>query len=262
MSDILRPELHVVVGHPWSDIGKGWVTSSVAAQLGEDTPVLKIDPMLSPTFPAELGVTMGGGVVSDDVRTYEERGLSFLPERNIVIGGWMAEALGTAALAAGRLGSEAPKITYADLEQRLASTMENLIGEGQTGVIEVGGCTDDQEAYLPAAAVRIMSHERDLRLHLVTAYDFSTLAEGQHEVKMRPPVRAIEATMKTYWGTALNSLTVHIRRANVPEDIDDDTLRQATKKVAFKTQLDPRRVKFIPNVSSPSELDEFVAPNR
>lgn len=37
MGNFMQPELHVVVGHPYSDIGKGWITSSVAAQLGSET---------------------------------------------------------------------------------------------------------------------------------------------------------------------------------------------------------------------------------
>lgn len=258
MGNFMQPELHVVVGHPYSDIGKGWITSSVAAQLGSETPVLKIDPMLSPAFPHELGVVMDGAVVTDDVNTYTARGLSFKPERNIVIGGWMAEALGCAALSAGRLGSEAPKITYADLEKRLASTMNDLIGEGNTGVIEIGGCPDDQEAYLPAAAVRAMSHSRRVMLHLVTAFDYSSFNDGRIEAKTRPPVRAIESTMKTYWGTPLDALRVYVRRANVPTKISDEILKNAMNKIAFKTQLDPNQVTFVPNVSSPEELDEYV----
>lgn len=166
-------ELHVVVGHPYSDIGKGWVASSIGAQLGSETPIIKIDPMLSPGFPAELGISIGGTVVTDDAVTYARRGLGFHPDRNIVLGGWMRESLEKQALDAGVLGGEAPKITYADLSYRLAETLRTAL-ENRSGVIEIGGCPDDQEAVLPASAIRALSHDNDVRLHLLTAYDYTT----------------------------------------------------------------------------------------
>lgn len=250
-------ELHVVVGHPYSDIGKGWVASSIGAQLGEDTPVIKIDPMLSPGFPEELGIPMGDSVVTDDAATYQSRGLEFTPERNIVMGGWMSRALGESALLGGVLGKEAPKTTYADLSYRLADTLRELL-QGKDGVIEMGGCPDDKEAVLPADAVRVLSHERDVKLHLLTAYDYTTKAERQYDVKTRLPVRAVASTMGTYWGTPLDNLSVYVRRANVPDDVTDETLQAATRKVAFKSQLRPEQVRYIPNLQSPDQLDAYV----
>lgn len=252
-------ELHVVVGHPYSDIGKGWVASSIGAQLGPETPVIKIDPMLSPGFPAELGIPMGGTVVTDDAKTYARRGLGFHPNRNIVLGGWMREALERQALGAGILGDEAPKVTYADLSYRLADTLRAALGD-RSGVIEIGGCPDDPEAALPASAIRALSHESDVTLHLLTAYDYTTRAERQYDVKTRMPVRAITETMRSYWGISLDSLSVYIRRANVPDDVSDELLRAATEKVAFKTNLRPEQVRYIPNLQEPEQLDAYVSP--
>lgn len=138
-----------------------------------NTYFIKIDPMLSPGFPAELGISIGGTVVTDDAVTYARRGLGFHPDRNIVLGGWMRESLEKQALDAGVLGGEAPKITYADLSYRLAETLRTAL-ENRSGVIEIGGCPDDQEAVLPASAIRALSHDNDVRLHLLTAYDYTT----------------------------------------------------------------------------------------
>lgn len=250
-------QLHVVVGHPYSDIGKGWVASSIAASLGPETPIVKIDPMLSPGFPAELGIAMGDGFVTDDAATYMRRGLAFHPDRNIVLGGWLARALGQSALEQGVLGSEAPKITYADLAHRLAGMLSDRIGNGDA-VIEIGGCPDDKEASLPADAIRLMMHDRDVRLHLLTAYDYTTRAERQFDVKTRMPVRAVEAALTAYRGVSLKNLAVYIRRANVPDEVGDQMLKDATNKVAFKSQLMPPQVTYIPNLGRPEELDEFI----
>lgn len=74
------------------------------------------------------------------------------------------------------------------------------------------------------------------------------------------PVRAITATMQSYWGISIESLSVYVRRANVPDDVSDALLSAATKKVAFKAQLRPEQVRYIPNLQAPEQLDEYVSP--
>ena len=251
--------LHVVVGHPYSDIGKGWIASAVGANLGAATPIVKIDPMLSPEFPHELGTIVDGEVVTDDALTYASRGLSFSPKMNIVMGGWTAGALRESALGQGILGGEVPKITYADLAHRLAGDICALTLD-RSAVIEIGGCPDDEEAVLPADAVRVLAsdHDYQVSLHVVSAYDYTTSSQRGHDVKTRMPVRAIEAAMKSYWGVSLDSLRAYVRRANIPDDVTDERLRDATEKVAFKTGLKPHQVKYIPNLSRPEELDEYI----
>lgn len=106
---MLKPEVHVVVGHPYSDIGKGWLSSCIGRSLGADTSMIKIDPMLSPEFPRDLGVPIDGVVVTDDAATYQNQGLSFHPNQNIVLGGWMSNALHGGALKEGILSGEVQK---------------------------------------------------------------------------------------------------------------------------------------------------------
>lgn len=256
----MRKSLHVVVGHPYSDIGKGWIASAVGASLGKSTPVIKIDPMLSPHFPHELGILVDDVIVTDDAATYASRGLEFSPNMNIVMGDWMARALQHPALNQGVLSNEAPKITYSDLAFRLASDICLLI-KHQNAVIEVGGCPDDKESSLPADAVRVLmsTYDYQVYLHVVSAYDFTTSKERGHDVKTRMPVRAIETAMQVYWGVPLVNLKAYVRRANTPDDVTDEQLRAATAKVAFKTGMRPNQVVYIPNLSHPKELDAHIS---
>lgn len=250
-------ELHVVVGHPYSDLGKGWLAASVASKL--DTPVIiKIDPMLSPGFPEKLGIqlTEDGKVVSDDARTYLKLGLDFKPENNIVAGEFLASALGENAIAEGILNGEVPKITWADISVRLANHLKTMIGENNA-VIEVGGCPDDEESnYLPAV-IRLLSHLYETSIHVLSCYTHTSV-NGKDDPKTRLAVRAVVETMQAYWGLPLH--TLWIRRANVPETVSDEVLHAATKKVAFKTQLNPKQVVYVPNLSSPVELSQYIEP--
>lgn len=249
-----REQLHVVTGHPYSDIGKGWLAAAIAKQL--KNPVLfKIDPMLNPAFPEELGVSIEEGtIVTDDARTYLDRGFDFPPEQNVVSGDFLAKTLGLDAVKTGIMNGETPKITWSDLSVRLANHLKSMIGD-KNSIIEMGGCPDDMEAnYLPGV-IRLLSHFYETSVHILTCFTYTNI-KGKNDVKTRMAVRAVIETMQAYWNLPLH--TLWIRRASVPEDVSDEKLQEATKKVAFKLQLDPKKIVYVPNLSKPEELDDYV----
>lgn len=252
-----KPELHVVVGHPFSDIGKGWLSSCIGRSLGSDTAMIKIDPMLSPEFPKDLGVAVDDKIVTDDAATYLSQGLSFRANQNIVLGGWMAKNLQLGALDEGTLAGEVPKITVTDLSYRLADDLENLIQDNRA-VVEMGGCPDDPESVIPIGAVKVLAQRRKVRLHLMTAFDYTTRFDDNHDAKTRPPVRAINETLKSYAGIAMRNLSVYIRRNHLPMSVSDERLTEASRKVAFKTFMPPQQVRYIPNLASPAELYKYL----
>lgn len=249
-----KEKLHVVTGHPYSDIGKGWLTTSIAKQL--NNPILfKIDPMLSPSFPAELGYSLEkGSIVSDDAKTYMQRGFDFQPEQNIVIGNFLRKNFELEAINEGILDGEVSKITWSDLTVRLADFLKEKIGK-RDSVIEMGGCPDDMEANFLPGVIRLLSHFYETNIHILTCFSDTTI-NNKVDPKTRVAVRAAIDTMQAYWNLPLH--TLWIRRASVPKDIPDTTLKEATKKIAFKLQLDPNKVVYIPNVSKPEDLDFFI----
>lgn len=252
-----KPEFHVVVGHPFSDIGKGWLSSCVGRSLGPDTAMIKIDPMLSPEFPRDLGVPVENTIVTDDAATYQSQGLHFHPDQNIVLGGWMAQHLKFSALEEGILAGEVPKITVTDLSYRMAEDIERLTA-GNKAVIEMGGCPDDPESVIPIGAIKVLARKRKIRLHLMTAFDYTTRDDDNHDAKTRPPVRAITETLRAYAGIALRDFSVYIRRNHLPASVPDERLVEAGRKVAFKTFLLPQQVRYIPNLASPAELYNYL----
>lgn len=253
-----RLQIHVVVGHPSSDIGKGWMAAALAVKLGLDTPVIKIDPMLSPSFPAEIGFDLGGVVVTDDAATYLGRGLTFNPSMNIVMGQWLCQTLQEPAHEQGRLDLNPLKNTHVDLGYKMAANIDTLAA-GHNTVIEVGGCPDDDETIIIAHAVRILlgRYRYEVYLHVVTAYDVAANAGGP-TFKIRTPVRALRTSLQTYYGVSLQNVRLYIRRANLSDIFTDQQLKEATVAVAFKLGLRPEQVKYVPNLTRPEELDAYV----
>lgn len=124
-------------------------------------------------------------------------------------------------------------------------------------IIEIGGCSDDQEAGVIPGAMRLLDGIYPVGIHIVTKFDF-TDNQGILDVKTRSAVRAIEETMRRYWNLPLR--TAYIRRYHVPESIPDDVLETACKKIAFKTQINPKRIVYVPNVEHQEDLDAYIAP--
>lgn len=243
-------QLHVVLGNPHSDIGKGWLASSLGFQLGLETVMIKIDPMLSLKFPSHVGVRLDHAIVTDDAATYIKRGLKFTHLQNIVIGKWMHQQL-------GQFG-HVPKVTYIDLAYSLADHICALLG-AHHGVIEIGGCSDDGEVGLPSSMVRaLQQYGYDVRLHLISLYDFIPTANGAYDIRPRTAVRAIEETMQHYWGLSLKNLSVYVRRENVPANVPDQTLIKVAHEIAGYTYLSSGQVRYIPNLTSPEELDQYI----
>jgi len=251
-------ELHVVVGFPSSDIGKGWTAAALGVRLGADTAMIKIDPMLSPDFPADIGSVVDGSVVTDDAATYLSRGLKFSADMNIVMGRWLAGALGLTPLESGRLDDNPLKNTFVDLGYRLADDLAALAG-GRDAVVEIGGCPDDDEAGLVTHAVRVLlGRYRDrLFVHVVTELDPATDRDGP-TFKIRTAVRAVRTVLRTYYGVPLWNVRVWVRRASVPGSFTDEQLRAAMVPIAFKLGLAADQVRYVPNVARPEDLDQVV----
>src|SRR4030042_3088814 len=86
--------IYVVVGSGSSDIGKGWLASSIASSVTKPL-IIKIDPMLNQTFPKDVGLEMDGVRVTDDFVSYRHLGLEVYPNQNLVKGDIWREFLGS-----------------------------------------------------------------------------------------------------------------------------------------------------------------------
>lgn len=250
--------VRIIVGHPYSDIGKGWLTSSVAVHM-ENPLLFKVDPALMEKMPDGFGIPINGTYVTTDAATYTKRGHSFSPEQNFFIGKMIAQGIKKAPLQKGLLANDrTPIITHTDISAELASKISKQMKKAKTqdALIEIGGCPDDPEAMPIPAAIRMLDQEFGASVILLTKFDFNN-EDGQHHIKTRGSTRAIETTMKAFWGLKLNS--VFIRRAGLPKTIKDHELEAACQKVAFKSQIHPDRVVFLPDVNQPEELDQFTS---
>ena len=78
----MAQDMYVIVGYPITDIGKGWVTGSVASQF-DSSLMIKIDPMLNKSQPDLASYNLEGKVVNSDLKTYENLRLHVCEECNI-----------------------------------------------------------------------------------------------------------------------------------------------------------------------------------
>jgi uncharacterized protein YbbK (DUF523 family) len=252
--------IYVVVGSGTSDIGKAWLTGSIASVLPKALPV-KVDPMLNRQFPSEFGITLRGKVVSEDLSTYRDLGLPVHPECNIVAGALLYEFFRQPrkSLDHGPKQGSTKKLTFADvsafLTDKLLSVANNL-GNYRNLVIEVGGIvTDLENAYIPAAL-------RTLGLKTGTMPEMVVLGYLEHpETHTGSPVRtqairyAIRETRRKY---SLPIKACFVRRRYVPEQVTDEQIRDELINIAFETQLPPTRIVYVPNLSNVHELRQVV----
>lgn len=248
--------IKVVVGYPYSDIGKGWLTSSIGVQMKKPL-IFKIDPMLNKEFPKSLGVFVNGICVTDDAHSYMQRNLPFSPECNVIMGKFFADTLCKPPIANGLLKNDIQKLTYADMSAYLAEYIRELMQKfkKENAVIEIGGCPDDMEAKTIPGAIRLLHERYQVGIILLTRFDHSDVG-GKIDVKTKGSVRAIEETMREYWNLPLGC--VFIRRASVPLSITDEVLEDACKRVAFKTQVNSKKIVYLPNVEKIDNLDQYV----
>lgn len=252
--------IFVVVGSGSSDIGKAWLTSSIASALPKALPI-KIDPMLNRQFPPELGITLRGRVVSEDLSTYRDLGLPVHPECNIVAGALLQEFLRqpTKVLDHGPKQGSTKKLTLADISAFLADKLLCLatsLGDYRNLVIEVGGIvTDLENAYIPAAL-------RILGLKTGTMPEMVVLSYLEHpETSAGSPVRtqivrhAIRETRRHY---SLPIRACFVRRRYVPEHVTDEQIRDELTNIAFEVQMPTTHIVYVPNLSSTHELRQVV----
>ena len=114
--------IEVIVGHPHSDIGKGWITSSIATQMGQPL-LFKIDPLLEESKTTDDWIpTKGEFELCDDGLTYTQRGHQFVSGQQISMGSFIAETLQRRPFTDGiTTGEDFPPLTMSDISAYLAA---------------------------------------------------------------------------------------------------------------------------------------------
>ena len=248
--------IYVVVGSGMSDIGKGWLTGSIASLLPNALPV-KIDPMLNRQFPSGIGMTLEGRVISEDFLTYKELGLPVYPECNIVGGGLLLEFLQQSEkiLDHGFDRGSTKKLTFADLSEFLADkllSLTNLLDDCRNMVIEVGGTiTDSEHVYIPAA-IRALGNKADIIPEvLVLSFFEHPETDTGSPARTQNIRRAIRETRKKY---SLPIKACFVRRRYVPEEFTDEQIKDEVVNIAFETQMPSTEIIYLANFPNVHDL--------
>lgn len=246
--------IYVVVGSGTSDIGKGWLTASIANVLPKALPV-KIDPFLNIEFPEDIGIPLGGKFVSEDLATYMKLGLPVFPESNILNGSLLLELLHQPATKLER--GSFKKLTFSDLSAVLAQkllTATQRVPDCRNLVIEVGGIVTDREHIWIPNALKLLGNKTGITPGIIIL-SYIEHAEVGFPIKTQHVRHAIRETQSRY---GLPIYACFVRRRYVPSSVTTEQIRQELANIAFETQLSPNLIVFEDNFASVFELRDFV----
>lgn len=252
--------IYVVLGGGISDIGKGWLTGSIASVLPNALPV-KIDPMLTQQFPVQLGITVEGKVISEDFLTYQALGLPIYPECNIIGGALLHEFLHQPqkTLSQGFDDGAEKKLTFADLSDFLAAkllALTNLSEDCRSLVIEVGGTITDMEHVYIGSAIRALGLKVGI-LPKVVLLSFLEHPETDTGSPARTHnVRQIIQEARSRYSVPIKACFV--RRRYVPEWVKDEEIEDELLNIAYETQMSPSQLVYVPNLDSVQDLKDLV----
>jgi uncharacterized protein YbbK (DUF523 family) len=246
-------QIIVVCGYGASDIGKGWLSASIAKAMAR-TQVIKIDPFLNQTFPTNLGITLDGKIVSDDFSTYQSVGIRVNSADNVLNGQVIANVLQGQEKHLQR-GDE-KKLTFADLAEAMAYRLSNIIRiDAERVVIEIGGTITDREHTWVPDALRLLGQMLGVTPQIVLM-TYLELSETGYRVKTHNVRNAIR-TARSCFGLPI--LSCFVRRRFVPETVKSDDIRCELFNIAFETQFPVNRIILEENYLNLDGLCDFIA---
>ncbi len=246
-------QLIIVCGYGSSDIGKGWLAASIA-KVVRNTQVIKIDPFLNQTFPANIGIEIDSKILSDDLSTYRSMGIQVEPAYNIINGQILSSVMAGEEKRLQR--GDIKKLTFADLAEVMALKLLNVFRMGvERIVIEIGGTiTDREHAWIPDA-LRFLAQILGVTPQIVLL-TYLERSESGYPVKTQNVRNAIRSARANY---GLPIFACFVRRRFIPETVSSEDIRRELFNVAFETQFPINRLILEENYSSVHDLGDFIS---
>lgn len=245
--------IYLVTGSGSSDIGKGWLASSIASLVKKPL-VIKVDPMLNQTFPKDVGLQLDGVQVSDDFASYRHFGLSVSPEQNLVMGNVWRQFLDATSTPPLIAPGQEKKLTQADLSEFISQQIITLMKEHkpENVVIEIGGIPSDlEQSPLPAAFRLLGIHSLVVPEIIMLSFFEHVTVDHQNRLKAQVIKEGLRNVTERYTGLPLKA--VFVRRKHIPPGISNEKLQKELERIAYETQADSSKFVFLDNVS---DLDE------
>lgn len=250
-------EMYVVVSSPLADIGKGWVTASIAKSLKPIGAPIKIDPALvmiknlSPSHQVDVNL------ISSDTQYYASLGLPVCPEHVIRSGEVLVDFITSNALDADEFRPHLVKrLTFADVSGFLSNKLTKLIkNNGYKNIIfEIGGNIHDLEHKYIADALRLTGMKFNIEPKLVVLTYLDNSDDPEHYFKKNLVIQSISQARETYWEPWM--ILVRNRAKNI--HVLPDTINSILEKVANRSIIARDKLVFIPEFQSLQQLSEFI----
>lgn len=259
--------IFVIVSHPLSDLGKGWVGGSIAS-LVPNSFMLKIDPMMNRIVannPWENEQIMESNA---DLQTYQKLGLGIGMDSLLISGNVLSDFLFATATHIGTLAqyghpSRALKKNRAqtldDASQFLSRLIERRAGErnAENLVVEIGGTVGDPESHYIVRALRLLAMENNAELKwvLLTHFDFQEANVSKEGIKTRIITHAIEA-LRMHCGEPWKVL---VRQRLLPFALEKADLHYWKRKISLRGNIPTEKILYVPNVPGVFALRNFLA---
>ncbi len=230
----------IVISHPKTGVGKGWVTAGLARLLPNGYP-LKIEPFLG----SNSDTTEAWPKDQSDAATYQKLGFDFDQFR-----------LSVSDVLNDFLAYTNPNTkTQTDFEEELSNFLSQKIQSrieqqhAEHAVIEIGGNLDHPDHYFVDRAIRLLSFRFNAPIRPVVVTHLESEKQGNENEKKNSKKfdaisvsRAIELCRGIYGEPFL----VLLRHRIASPPLEQRQANEWRTQIAQRTELHPRKIAYVP----------------
>lgn len=245
-----------LVASTLADIGKGWLTASIASLVGGH--IIKIDPALNVLYGLDEIANFDCSLISTDAETYRKLGIEIEKEDVIDGGAVLYEFLNTARKHIRDFNiREGGRPTFADVSKLVAEKLEQRIENDvyRVPVIEMGGSVyDDNVGYL-ADGVRRFANDNEAELDLILLSYLTNSDDPNHKIKTTIAAEGIGKAVELYWR---EPRYVFVRDRATYGQMPAGEIEEALEKIADKTNMPRNRIIYEPEFKSVKLLRNYI----
>lgn len=250
-------EMYVVVSSPLADIGKGWITASIAKSLNPIGVPIKIDPALVMIKDFSPASNIDINSICSDTQYYASLGLPVSSGCVIRSGEVLVDFITRNSLTANEFHPNSVKrLTFADASLFLAEKLTHLIKQNdyKKVIFEIGGNVHDHEHQYIANALRFTAINFNIEPKLVVLTYLDNSDDPKHFFKKNLVIQAIEQSREMYWEPWL----ILFRNRAKKVHLISDTLNKILEQIAVRAIISQNKLIFVPEFESLEQLSKFI----
>jgi|GEM_PF-6788607 len=238
-----------------SDIGKGWITGSIANLLGNAI-ILKIDPVLVVIKYKDNIKLKDTSKISSDYETYKKLD-QYISPKNVIRGGEvLLDFFKETSINLKDLDAQTAKRTcFVDVSKYFCKKLLKLIPkEIENIVIEMGGSIYDGSAFYLINGIRMFAQRRNIIINPILLTFLISSDDERDYIKSSIALESIKKTTKLY---GVTPMYVFVRN-KATKEISKIDINNAMKNLANKSFLNKDQIIYEPEFNNPLELKNYL----